>query len=100
MQKQILYQFSIRLTCPLLNIVNINQKIQKNIPFLNVSLYLFGISVHSDSFRRFPTTSDLQFSIRELFVNISEKFHEYLEFDLATLIVMCETSFDTKKSIS
>ena len=70
MQKQILYQFSIRLTCLLLNIVNINLKIEKDIPFSNASLYLFG----NFRFRRIPTTSDLQFSIRELFVNISEKF--------------------------
>ena len=74
MQKQVLHQFSILLTCPLLNIVNINLKIQKDIPFqMSLCIYL-GISVHLDSFRRIPTTSDLQFSIRELFVNISEKF--------------------------
>ena len=71
MQKQILHQFSIRLTRPLLNIVNINLEIQKDIPFSNVSSYLFG---NFRTLRQFPTTSDLQFSRRELFVNISEKF--------------------------
>ena len=74
MQKQILYQFSIRLTCPLLNIVDINLKIQKDIRFQMSLCIDSGIFIHSDSFRQFPTTSDLQFSIRELFVNISEKF--------------------------
>ena len=40
MQKQVLHQFSIRLTCPLLNIVSINLKIQRDIPFSDISLYL------------------------------------------------------------
>ena len=74
MQKQVLHQFSIRLTCPLLNIVSINLKIQRDIPFSDISLYLFGNFRTFRQFPRIPTVSDLQFCVRELFVNISEKF--------------------------
>ena len=68
-EMQILYQFSMRLTCPLLNIVNTNLKIQKDIPFSSVCLYFFEILLHStvsDDFRS-------SISMRELFVNISKK---------------------------
>ena len=74
MQKQVLHQFSIRLTCQLLIIVSINLKIQRDIPFSDISLYLFGNFRTFRQFPRIPTVpDDLQFCVRELFVNISEK---------------------------
>ena len=83
MQKQIRYQFSIRLTCPLLNIVHINLEIQKDIPFSNVSLYLFKIfrtfrqfPTYSNGFRRLPIFNFLYVNFLWTF---QKSFHEYLE---------------------
>ena len=83
MQKQILCQFSIRLTCLLLNIVNINLKIQKDIPFSNVSLYLFGnfhtlrlFPTYPDGFGRLPIFNFLYVNFLWTF---QKSFLEYLE---------------------
>ena len=91
MQMQILYQLSMQQNCPLKNIVYVN--LIKNIMFplerrslsqLSPCIYL-KISVNSDIFRWFPTTSDLNFHTSTFCEHLKRAFMNIYKFDLATL---------------